>query len=119
ASPTRATLEALRRLLAWRLDIAHVPALGKDTLVSQGGDTTRYTAGTKVTMPTIVGHRVTGLTSCPGILLFRDIPELRRAVAGLGLPKVLRPRESSFRIGPGSATVRVAARGTARLAWTV
>jgi hypothetical protein len=70
-------------------------------------------------MPTIVGHRVTGLTSCPGILLFRDIPGLRRAAAGLGLPKVLRPHESSLRIGPGSATVRIGARGTARLAWTV
>jgi hypothetical protein len=117
-SPTRASLVALRRLLAWRLDVAHVPARGRDTLVSQGGDTTRYPAGTKVTMPTIVGHRVTGLTSCPGFRLGRLIPGIRRAVAALRLPKILRPHQSSFTIGhAGASTVRIRARGTARLAW--
>src|SRR5205823_5701972 len=91
ASPTRASLVALKRLLAWRLDVAHVPAMGRDTLVSQGGETTRYPAGARVTLPTIVGHRVTGLTSCPGIHLFRLIPGIRRAVARRRTPKILRP----------------------------
>jgi N-acetylmuramoyl-L-alanine amidase-like protein len=119
-SPTRASLVALKRLLAWRLDVAHVPALGKDTLVSQGGETTRYPAGARVSMPTIVGHRVTGLTSCPGYRLFRLIPGLRRTVASTGLPKILRPEQSTFTLRPGSSEgVGIFARGTSRFAWTV
>jgi hypothetical protein len=120
APPTPASLHALKRLLAWRLDVAHVPALGKDALVSQGGETTRFPAGTKVTLRTIVGHRVTGLTSCPGYHLFRLIPGIRRAVASIGVPKILRPHQSTFTLGPGpTRDLRIRAFGTSRFGWTV
>jgi N-acetylmuramoyl-L-alanine amidase/FlgD Ig-like domain len=119
ATPSRTMLSALRRLLAWRLDVAHVPALGHDTLVSQGGATTRYPAGTKVSMPTIVGHRVTGLTACPGYHLFARIPAIRRAVASMGLPKIVRPEQSRVRLRAGVDSVRMSAAATADLTWTV
>ena len=45
-SPTDAQLAALRDVIAWRLDLAHVDPLSTARLVSAGGD--RYAAGVVV-----------------------------------------------------------------------
>ncbi len=112
-------MRALRRLLAWRLDVAHVPALGRATMVSGGGDNTRYAAGTLVRLPTIAGHRDTGYTDCPGDALYARLPDLRPRVAALGLPKIYRPRLSSEEVVPGATDLRIRARGSEPLTWAV
>jgi flagellar hook assembly protein FlgD len=104
---------ALVRLLAWRLDVAHVDPLGRLTWVSGGNP--EYPAGTKVRLPAISGHRDTGPTTCPGSALYAQLPGIAKAVAAKGLPKLYAPAVSGSLGGP----VRFTATLTSVLDWTV
>ena len=75
-----AALSAMDRLISWKLDIHGMPRGGKSTLVSAGGGTNRYRAGTRVEFNRISGHRNGNLTECPGNRLYEQLPRLRRAV---------------------------------------
>ena len=66
ARPTAPMLAALHRLLAWKLDLTHVDPRGHTVLRSAGGANTRYPAGRRVVVNTILGHRSTSYTTCPG-----------------------------------------------------
>jgi N-acetylmuramoyl-L-alanine amidase len=119
-APPPVAIHALERLLAWRLDVAHVNPLGRHSMTSSGGSTTRYTRGTTVRLHAISGHRDTGLTDCPGGRLYRLLPTIRRVVARIGLPKIYAPRASTAKITASETTaIRVRARGSATLRWSV
>ncbi len=75
-----AALRALDRLISWKLDVHGTPRGGKATLVSAGGGTNRYRAGTRVQFNRISGHRNGNHTECPGDGLYAQLPRLRRAV---------------------------------------
>ena len=111
AAPPPAAISSVERLLAWKLDVAHVPAEGTTTLVSQGYDTDRYPAGQRITMHTIEGHRRTSQTDCPG-RIWDLLPQIRRTVAAMGGPKIYRPAESATRVVPGSSPVAFTATAT-------
>jgi flagellar hook assembly protein FlgD len=104
---------ALVKLLAWRLDVAHVDPLAGLTWISGGNP--EYPAGTPVKLRTIAGHRDTGPTSCPGSALYAQLPGIRASVAALGGPKLYDPEESGKLGGP----VRVTGRLSESLGWTV
>ena len=104
---------ALVRLLAWRLDVAHVNPLGKLTWTSGGNP--EYPAGTKVSLRAVSGHRDTGPTSCPGGSLYAQLPGIAADVAATGLPKLYKPVVSGSLGGP----VRFTAILTEALPWTV
>jgi hypothetical protein len=82
-APPKVAMDALARLLAWKLSIHGVPATGHTTVTSAGGPSTAYRAGTRVTLPRISGHRDADLTACPGAALYRQLPALRTRVAKL------------------------------------
>ena len=84
ASP--AAMEALARLLAWKLGLHGVPAEGTVTAVSAGGPTNRHRDGTPVVFERISGHRDGNNTSCPGSALYAQLPALRSRVAALSRP---------------------------------
>lgn len=92
-APPAAAVEALDRLLAWKLDIHHVDPHGTTVEVAGGGATNRYERGTLVELPTVIGHRSTNATACPGDHLFGTLydPDGRRIVAqridAIGMPK--------------------------------
>ena len=90
ASISPAARAALIRLLAWRLDVAHVDPLSTFSWRSTGNP--KYPAGRMVTLRTISGHRDTGFTTCPGSQLYGDLPSIARAVAQTGLPKMYFPQ---------------------------
>ena len=104
---------ALVKLLAWRLDVAHVNPLGKLTWTSGGNP--RYPAGTKVRLRAVSGHRDTGPTSCPGGSLYAQLPGIASGVAATGLPKLYNPVVNGSLGGP----VRFTATLTEALPWTV
>ena len=104
---------ALVRLLAWRLDVAHVNPLGKLTWTSGGNP--RYPAGTKVHLRAVSGHRDTGPTSCPGGSLYAQLNGIASNVAATGLPKLYNPVVNGRLGGP----VRFTATLTEALPWTV
>jgi N-acetylmuramoyl-L-alanine amidase-like protein len=119
-APPPAAIRALERVLAWRLDVAHVNPASWQPMTSAGGSTTRYKKGTTVRLHAISGHRDTGLTDCPGGRLYALLPAIRRVVTHTGLPKFYAPRLSTASLVAGEPTaVRVKARGSTRLAWTV
>ena len=110
---------ALERLLAWRLDVAHLKPTGWATMTSAGGDHNKYPAGTKVTMKLISGHRRTGYTECPGNNLAALLPSIRTAVAARHAPKIWRPRLSEATLTPGSGEVTFRAEGSGPLDWRI
>ena len=80
-SPTAAALTSLKRLLAWKAEQRAINPLG-----------TAYHAGTRLTLPTISGHRhgnpavpeyACTTTSCPGDNLYGQLPAIRTDVANL------------------------------------
>src|SRR3712207_3426080 len=59
-----AALEAIARLLAWKLPLHGTPVAGAVTVTSAGGATNRYRAGAAVTLQRISGHRDGNNTAC-------------------------------------------------------
>jgi flagellar hook assembly protein FlgD len=104
---------ALVRLLAWRLDVAHVDPLSKLTWISGGNP--KFPAGTAVRLRAVAGHRDTGPTSCPGGALYGQLPGIATAIAARGLPKLYDPEISGGLGGP----VRITGRLSTALPWTV
>ena len=82
-------LDALRRLLAWKLDVHHIDARATTRVVSGGSN--RYPSGTSVTLSTIATHRDVGQTECPGDRLVAELGALRESVRSMGLPKIYDP----------------------------
>jgi N-acetylmuramoyl-L-alanine amidase-like protein len=79
-SQTDDALAAVARLLSWKLALHGVPPQGKVSVVSAGGATNRFPAGTAVLLHRISGHRDANATSCPGDGLYAQLPRLREMV---------------------------------------
>ena len=110
---SRAARRALQRLLAWRLDVAHVdPRAVLD--VTSGGNP-RFPAGRVVRLRAVSGHRDTGPTSCPGTALYGRLGAIARNVAGIGLPKLYDDGVS----GELGGAVRFTARLSSARSWRV
>ncbi len=104
---------SLQRLIAWRLDLAHVDPLSTLIAVSDGSE--RYPKGTAVVLRTVSGHRDTGLTTCPGDRLYGRLETIASRAEQLGLPKIFSPDVS----GDLEGRVRFRARVSSALPWTV
>jgi len=81
-------MDALARLIGWKLSAHGVPTSGEVTVISAGGPTNRYPAGTPVTFQRISGHRDGNNTSCPGNVLYTQLDQLRGAAAQYAGPVV-------------------------------
>ena len=74
-------MEALARLIGWKLTLHGVPVQGQVTVTSAGGESNRYRSGTPVTLERISGHRDGDSTSCPGDVLYGQLADLRARAA--------------------------------------
>jgi flagellar hook assembly protein FlgD len=108
-----AARSALQRLLAWRLDVAHVDPRSLLSFTSFGNP--RFPAGRTIRLRAISGHRDTGYTSCPGTALYGRLGAIASTVATIGLPKLYDPEVGGAVGGP----VRFTARLSAARAWVV
>ena len=104
---------SLEKLLAWRLDLAHVDPVSSLTFVSGGSE--RYNAGVPVVLRAVSGHRDTGLTTCPGDLLYARLDTIAAKTEAIGLPKLYEPKVT----GAVGGTVRFQARVSSALPWKV
>lgn len=111
--PSAASVDALARTLAWRLDLAHVDPRSSLQAVSAGNE--RFQPGIPVSLRVISGHRDTGLTACPGNRLYARLPALAERVAAIGLPKIYDPELTGVWGGAMSLTARL----SSPLPWTV
>jgi len=120
APPARA-MNALKQIVAWRMDRANIDPLASTTMTSSGNP--RYRAGTRVALQTIAGHRDVYVTDCPGDAFYRQLPSLRTAVAPYGDPKLFAPRLSAPVITPNGDGVAddttLTARFSSSVLWTV
>jgi flagellar hook assembly protein FlgD len=113
ATPPEAMRDALVRLLAWRLDVAHLDPLS--TVAYTSGGNYKFRAGRVVILRAISGHRDTGPSECPGNGAFRLLPSIAARVAATGLPKIYSPVVAGLLGGP----IRFEARLSSPLPWTV
>jgi hypothetical protein len=79
AQPSQAAVDAVADVIGWRFADEQVDVRGTTQFTSLGGP--RYTSGTVVQLPRIVGHRDVGVTSCPGSELYRRLGEIRMKAA--------------------------------------
>ena len=77
---TEAAIGAMARLIAWKLSNHGVRTGGTVRLTSAGGSSARYPYGDRRRFQRILGHRDTGVTSCPGEQLYYQMSELRERV---------------------------------------
>jgi N-acetylmuramoyl-L-alanine amidase-like protein len=119
ARPTSALIRSIERVLAWRLDWAHVDPSASVWMMSRGSTGNKYPPGQWVRFRTIAGHRNAGYTSCPGKYLYAHMATIRSAVYKMGLPKIFNPKQSpsSFITGQGSVTWEAIA--SARMKWNL
>lgn len=80
-APTASMLSAVADIVAWKFALYGVDPRGTATLTG-GGGTSRWPAGTTVYMPTIMGHRDLGNTTCPGQYGYARMNDLRTMVEG-------------------------------------
>jgi hypothetical protein len=98
-----AALDAMARLIRWKLPLHGAPTAGSTTVTSAGGDTNRYAAGRSVRLNRVAGHRDTNLTECPGSALYGQLGDLRARVGGLSggagtrLTAKLTPRTATYK----------------------
>jgi flagellar hook assembly protein FlgD len=85
-APPPAALNALKKLLAWKLDVHHIDPLGSATLTCGYGQ--KFATGQRVKFHVIAGHRDANYTDCPGTKLYGLLPGIRKSVAALGRPKI-------------------------------
>jgi hypothetical protein len=78
---TDVALDALARLIAWKLPLHGAPVAGQVVVTSGGGADNRYKSGTPVTLQRISGHRDGDATACPGDMLYAQLPALRERAA--------------------------------------
>ena len=120
AAPTKAMVNGYKRLLAWRLDVAHLRPTGKAVMESGGGSAQKFKKGQLVTLPVIAGHRDTGYTTCPGTRLYKRLGPIRRAAESIGLPKIWSPRATPEAISLWQGqTIRFQATLSGPMSWTI
>lgn len=121
ATPPTAMINSLKKLLAWKLDVHHVPAVG--TVVMTSGGSTRYSAGTKVKLNRISGHRDTSQTACPGSKVYYQLGSIRSAARSIGLPKIYLPTRNGAFVRPNgdtkNETVAITASFSQTLKWVL
>lgn len=96
--PPAAALDALKRLLAWKLDVHHIDPAAPAQITC--GSSEKYDAGQVVTLPAIAGHRDANYTDCPGNTFYALLPSIRTKVAATGLPKIYAASVSRTLISP-------------------
>jgi len=100
-APPDVAVDAMAAVIAWKFRLAGIDPRGRTTLTSAGGSSTKYKAGTPVTVDTVTSHGIVsgGWTACPGRYLAARLGTLRdlvaaKVAAGSGTSPAVRP---SFR----------------------
>jgi hypothetical protein len=105
-APPGAAIAALEQLLAWKLSLHGVPALGRATVEVAPSDAffTPFAPGALVSLPRVAGHRDGDVTDCPGNALYGELPSIRpRAAALAGAPARLAITAPSTPVHSGAA----------------
>ena len=114
AAAPPAMVDSIARVMAWKLAMSFRNPNGTTVLTSQGGGTSRYGAGSRVTFANISGHRDAGRTSCPGGNLYAQLPQIRALTTSYLGTTMFDPRLSTGSVvhGTGASVTTTAAVNT-------
>jgi len=108
-----AARQSLERLLAWKLSLHGVSAIGRVTVRVNpaGARYSRFPAGAHVSLPHIAGHRDGDSTECPGNVLYGELAGVRRRVQVLAG----RPARATLSLVAGASAASGVLSGTVTL----
>jgi hypothetical protein len=92
AKPSRAGLDAIARIVAWKFGMYGIDPTGKVTLTSgvpQGYSGNKVPEGTSITLPRVFGHRDTNSTACPGANLYPQLGRIAQVARTPGISHAL------------------------------
>ncbi|WP_425830341.1 N-acetylmuramoyl-L-alanine amidase [Streptomyces fractus] len=92
AKPTKAALDAIARVTAWKFGQYGIKATDKVTLTSNGTlgqDGNKVADGSTITLPRVFGHRDTNSTACPGANLYPKLSRIATLAAAPGVSHAL------------------------------
>uniref|UniRef100_UPI0004C70831 N-acetylmuramoyl-L-alanine amidase n=1 Tax=Streptomyces cellulosae TaxID=1968 RepID=UPI0004C70831 len=92
AKPSRAALDAIARIVAWKFGMYGIDPTGKVTLTSgspKGQDGNLVEQGTSITLPRVFGHRDTNATACPGKNLYPKLAQIASLAKTPGISHAL------------------------------
>ncbi|MFJ9039193.1 N-acetylmuramoyl-L-alanine amidase [Streptomyces sp. NPDC102406] len=92
AKPTKAALDAIARVVAWKFGQYGIVPTGNVTLTSNGDlnvDGNNVAKGTTITLPRVFGHKDTNATLCPGANLYPKLSRIRTLAATPGISHAL------------------------------
>ncbi|MFG3100422.1 FG-GAP-like repeat-containing protein [Streptomyces sp. NPDC048182] len=123
AKPSRAALDAIARVVAWKFGMYGIDPTGKVTMVSgspKGQDGNLVDKGQSITLPRVFGHRDTNATACPGKNLYPKLSRIATLAKTPGISHALPtsdltrdgisdlvlglPKANGLRVVPGSKT---------------
>jgi hypothetical protein len=88
AKPTKAALDAIARVVAWKFGQYGIVPTSNVTLTSNGDlnvDGNKVALGKTITLPRVFGHRDTNATACPGANLYPKLSRIRTFAAAPGI----------------------------------
>jgi len=106
-------IDAMARLLAWKLPLHGAPVTGQVAVESAGGSSNRYPKGRQVTFERISGHRDGNYTECPGAQLYAQLPGLRERSARLAASRAPAPAAQPAGGAPARLSLQAARRALA------
>ena len=113
-------VDSIARLMAWKLSLTYRDPNATTVLTSEGGGTSRYRAGTRVTFNVVSGHRDAGNTECPGKNLYAQLGTIRQLTTTYLGTALLEPAASppSATYGSGGS-ITTTARVTSAQQWNL
>ncbi|GAA1828569.1 N-acetylmuramoyl-L-alanine amidase [Actinomadura chokoriensis] len=114
-APTKASLDGVAKIAAWKLGLTGIDPTAKTTLTSAAPDGTggKYPFGQEVVFNTISGHRDGFATACPGVQLYNALPSVRTAAKQITVPAL-----AATVTGATASGGRYYTKSTATLNWT-
>ncbi|NEB81535.1 hypothetical protein G3I40_40945 [Streptomyces sp. SID14478] len=92
AKPTKAALDAIARVVAWKFGQYGITPTGTVTMTSNGDlnvDGNKIPKGTTKNLPRVFGHRDTNATACPGANLYPKLGRIATLAATPGISHAL------------------------------
>lgn len=117
ARPPAAVVATLGRVVGWKLGQYGLDAYDTSKLVSAGGGTARYPAGTVTTVNAVSGHRDLGYTACPGRYLYPYLGDIRAAAAKVAADVAPTLRAAHYRDWTGDGVPDVIAPNPSGRLW--
>lgn len=118
ATPSAATRASVARIIAWRLQASYLDPGGSMRYTTNGGENSRFSGTTTVTLPRIFGHRDVSYTACPGTGGYGALPDIRNRARAYVSPSFVSPSRSASSVAR-AGSVRVTAGAVGSVAWTL